>query len=306
MIHDSAHFRATALCIVLAGVAAMPALDSATARASGQSAAALPCSVDGKLVRIAQVPAASGIAVSRTVSGRLWTHNDSGPPVLFMLDPRGSVTGQIRLSGARVDDWEAIAAGPCAAGVCLYVADIGDNRKQITIYRVAEPADVNPSSFASATDVLHATYPDGPQDAEALLATPDGSLYVVTKGRTGPIAIYRFPTELRSGASVQLEPVGQPRQSGKAREDERITDGNVSPDGEWVVLRTHRALMFHRTARLLAGDWRPERTMDLSSVGERQGEGVAFGPDGLVYLVGEAGAWSRAGTFARLTCRLEP
>jgi hypothetical protein len=286
----------------------MLALHSPAAVGWRQSPAAPPCSLDGPRVRIAKVPAASGIVVSRTVPGRLWTHNDSGRPVLFMLDPHGSVTGQIRVSGATVDDWEAIAAGPCAAGACLYVADIGDNRahrKRITVYRVAEPARADPSSFAAATDVLHATYPDGPQDAEALLVTPDGGLYVVTKGSTGPVAIYRFPDELRSGASVQLQRVGQPRTSGKASEEERITDGNVSADGEWVALRTHRALMFHRTARVLAGDWRPERTMDLSSVGEPQGEGVAFGSDGFVYLVGESGAWSRAGTFARLTCRLE-
>jgi hypothetical protein len=281
--------------------------DSPRAASWPQSAAPPPCSLDGSVTRIADVPEASGLAVSRTVAGRLWTHNDSGAPVLFMLDAHGSVTGKIRVPGATVEDWEAIAVGPCAAGACLYVADIGDNgaeRKQITVYRMPEPAGANPSSFGPAPDVLHGTYPDGPQDAESLLVTRDGVLYVVTKGSTGPIAIYRFPAESRSAAPVRLERVGQSRDSGKPNEDERITDGAVSPDGEWIALRTRRALMFHRTTRLLAGDWRPESTMDLSGIREPQGEAVAFGSSGVVYVAGE-GNGVRGGTFARLTCTLE-
>jgi hypothetical protein len=162
-----------------------------------------------------------------------------------------------------------------------------------------------PTVPAVASEVFQGIYPDGPQDAESLLATDDGGLYVVTKGSTGPVALYRFPRDLPSGGSVRLERVGVPRTTGKLREDERITDGSVSPDGEWIVLRTHRALMFHRAARFLAGDWQPERVVDLTRLGERQGEGVAFGPDNYVYLAGEGGRLARSGTFARVTCTFE-
>ena len=34
---------------------------------------------------------------------------------------------------------------------------------------------------------------------------------------------------------------------------ERITDGAMSADGEWVVLRTEHSLTFHRTAELDRG-----------------------------------------------------
>jgi hypothetical protein len=261
------------------------------------------CHADGPLATVAELPEASGLAASRRVTGRLWAHNDSGQPILFALDTRGSVTGRLRLSGAAVEDWEAMAVGPCPAGSCLYVADIGDNdaeRKRITIYRVEEPSGSEQS--IAVKDVFHATYPDGAHDAETFLVTPNGDLFIVTKGDTGTVGLYRFPRELRVGATHQLERVGKPRGSGKPPENERITDGAVSADGQWVVLRTGHNLAFHRTRELIAGDWQQARSVDLKGVGEAQGEGVAIGAGGTVYLAGEGGGKSRPGTFARLKC----
>jgi hypothetical protein len=261
------------------------------------------CQQAGPLVRMPGLAEASGVAVSRRVPGRLWTHNDSGPPVLFALDTRGAVTAQFRITGAAIEDWEAIAVGPCAAGSCIYVADIGDNnarRQRITIYRLTEPAGTNES--AAVTETFHATYPDGPRDAETLLLTPDGRLSIVTKGDTGSVAVYRFPRELRSGTSVRLERIGEPREPGKSTRNGRVTDGAVSPDGAWVVLRSKGALVFYRTAELMAGLWREARRVDLATLGEAQGEGVAFGDGRTIYVTGESGAGGRAGTFGRLTC----
>jgi len=226
--------------------------------------------------------------------------------VLFMLDSRGSVVRRIRVEGAKIEDWEAIAIGPCSAGSCVYAGDIGDNdarRKQIAIYRFAEPADAN--APARVIDAFHASYPDGPQDAETLLVTSTGDLYVVTKGSTGPVAIYRFPRDSQTGAPVTLERVGKPRASGKASDDDQITDGSVSASGEWTVLRTHRALNFYRTPRLTAGDWHPDRVVDLRALDEPQGEGIAFGSDGAMFVAGEGGEKSQPGTFARLTCAFD-
>jgi hypothetical protein len=151
------------------------------------------------------------------------------------------------------------------------------------------------------TDVFHATYPDGAHDAEALLVTPDGGLFIVTKGDTGTVALYGFPKELRAGTTHSLERVGGSRESGKPGRNERITDGAVSATGEWIVLRTRQKLMFHRTSDVLAGNWQVAKTIDLTAIGEPQGEGVAIDGD-TVYLIGEGGGGSRPGTFARLTC----
>jgi hypothetical protein len=251
---------------------------------------------------VAELPEASGIAPSRRVPGRLWSHNDSGEPVLIALDAKGAVTGRLRLSGAQVEDWEAIAVGPCPTGSCIHVGDIGDNnasRRHITVYRVTEPEAAAESAPATA---FHARYPEGPQDGEALLITPDGRLHVVTKGETGPVAIYRFPSQPPPGVTVRLERVGKPREPGKPDQQSRITDGAVSQDGEWVVLRTRSALAFYRASELLSGTWREAGRTNLAALGEPQGEGVAFGDANTIYLTGEGGGKSRPGTFARLTC----
>ena len=261
-----------------------------------------PCRPADSIVPLSGLAEASGLAVSRAVPGRLWTHNDSGEPVLFALDARGAVAGQVRLSGASVEDWEAIAVGSCGTGSCLYVADIGDNeagRKRITVYRAPEPKGV--SGSIAVAEAFYATYPDGPHDAEALLIGSDGRLHIVTKGETGPVAIYRFPAQLQSGASMRLERVGTPM-AGKSDVASRITDGAVSPDGQWAVLRTRSSLSFYRASDLLAGQWQVASRVDLTSLKEPQGEGVALGADNTVFVAGEGGGKGRQGTFARFTC----
>jgi hypothetical protein len=222
------------------------------------------------------------------------------------LDSNGRVAGRLQLSGAKVEDWEAIAVGPCAGGSCIYVGDIGDNdagREQITIYRLAEPA--GPSGSVAVLDVIRATYPDGAHDAEALLVAPDGRMFIVTKGETGPVALYRFPSN-RGGTTVRLERVGGPRGAGSSPKNDRITDGAISPDGRWVVLRTTNTLVFYRAADLLSGNWREAGRVPLRAIGEPQGEGVAFGPDNAVYLMSEGGGKKQPGSFGRLTCTLTP
>jgi hypothetical protein len=180
------------------------------ATSTAQQAAAPQCRASGPLVRLPDLPEASGVAVSRRSPGRLWAHNDSGD-MLVALDTGGAVTGRVRVSGAKVDDWEAVAVGACPGGSCIYIADIGDNdakRKRITIHRVPEPS--NEDSVA-VKETFHATYPDGAHDAEALLVAPDGGLFIVTKGETDAVGLYRFPRELRPGGTHQPERVGKPR-----------------------------------------------------------------------------------------------
>jgi hypothetical protein len=265
------------------------------------------CTVAGPLVRVEALPEGSGLAASARMPGRLWSHNDSGQPVLVALDTAGKVTGHLRVTGATVTDWEAVAVGPCPAGSCIHVADVGDNdgrRDRITVYRLPEPTDA--STSAAVAERFEATYPDGPQDAETLLVARDGQLYVVTKGDAGPISLYRFPRERAGDGPTRLERVGQPRAIGKTRKRERITDGSVSPDGDWIVLRTGEALIFHRADDLLAGHWQEAGRVELGTLDEPQGEGVAFGGETSIFLAGEGGGKKKPGTFARLTCTLVP
>jgi hypothetical protein len=277
-----------------------------TSRAAEQdgSTKAPTCQVAGALVRVPELPEGSGVAASKRSPGRFWAHNDSGQPVLVALDSKGTVVGRVTVPGAKVEDWEGVAVGSCPAGSCIYVGDVGDNgaeRREITIYRVPEPAAA--SGSVDNADVFRARYPDGAHDAETLLVTPNGDILIVTKGETGPVQLYRLPSDAKAGGTVTLQSIGKPRQVGKTAE-ERITDGAVSPSGAWVALRTKTAVLWYRTADLMSGNWREASRMSLKELGEPQGEGIAFGDEKTLYLVGEGGGKSQPGTFGRLTCAL--
>ena len=275
-----------------------------TATASGQDHDRRPprCEVDGKLVRVPQLPEGSGIAASQRSPGRFWTHNDSGAPVLFALDPKGVVLGQVRVPGTKVEDWEAVAVGPCPSGSCIYLGDIGDNdaeRREVLIHRIPEPAD--PSGTVSGVESFRVRYPDGAHNAETLLVTPKADVLIVTKGDPGAVRLYRLPADAKPG-TVTLQTVGTQRPGARRGNDDRITDGAVSPDGTWVALRTKAAVHLYRTDDLLSGEWREAGQVSLHALGEPQGEGIAFGDEKTIYLAGEGGKKSQPGTFARVTC----
>jgi hypothetical protein len=291
---------------VIGGALVVGSFTVAGAGAAAQQPSGEPfCEASGKLIRVPELPEGSGLAASRRTEGRFWSHNDSGDAVLFALDAQGQVTGRVQVTGASVQDWEAVAVGPCPAGSCIYIGYIGDNdadRARVTVYRVAEPAGA--AASVNVAGVFHATYPDGAHDAEALLVSADGRLHIVTKGDTGPVSLYRFPAHLQADTIMRLERVGPPKAGGRPGENDRITDGSVSSDGRWVVLRSKQSVTFYRATDFFAGAWTPARQHAVAALGEPQGEGVAFGSANSLYLMSEGGGKKQAGAFARLSCKL--
>lgn len=267
------------------------------------------CRADGRLMNVRELPEASGVAVSRRSPGVLWSHNDSGDPELVAVTTEGTTRGRIRIAGARMVDWEDIDVAPCPHGTCVYIGDIGDNRarrRALTIYRVPEPdPEAETSTQAEAMEV---TYPDRPQDAEALVAMPNGRLLIVTKGEHGPVALYRTTEAFKSGATVPLERVAtivEANRNQRVADRNRVTGASASVDGRWIVLRSSSAVSFYRADDLEAGRVREAFRSDVRSIGEAQGEGVAFGDHGTVWLASEGGGKSRPGTIAKLICALD-
>jgi hypothetical protein len=262
-----------------------------------------PCTGAKMIARLSEIHEASGLAMSRRDPSILWAHNDSGQPVVYAVGIDGSIRGRVQVIGADVDDWEDIAVAPCQQGSCLYIADIGDNnevRGRIGVYRVPEPAPGE--TRTTLAEGFYATYPDRPQDAEALFVGPNGRLYIVTKGEGSPISIYRFPERLVAGATTKLERVATLAR--KVNRELRVTGGDITWDGKWIGLRTLEAVEFYRATDLLRGAPAPPIEVDLSPLREPRGEGLAFARDGTIYLAGEGGDGTRGGTLARVSCKL--
>jgi hypothetical protein len=263
----------------------------------------------------------SGLAISRTQPGILWSHNDSGDdPNLYAVDMSGKLLAQFRVANALARDWEDISAGPCPAEMakaaqkneCLYIADTGDNdqvRPEVTVYIVVEPR-VNGAGAQSppvpARSVRY-RYPDKPTDAEALAVLPSGDITMVSKGRHGTIDFFNFPAAtvakaIASGETITAQYAGNTGIQPESKTGQLVTAAAISPDGMTLALRTYYEVYFYGLVR----DGGQVRWRDLQrpcSLGdaEPQGEAIDYLDANTLLLTSERSR-GRPGTIHRLQC----
>jgi hypothetical protein len=271
-----------------------------------------------------RVTESSGVAVSRAHPGVLWTHNDSGDrPYLYATDLRGADRGALLVPGADARDWEDITLGPCPPPLapsraarprplasCLYLADTGDNleaRPSVTIYAIPEPdPPAGPGDTlrtTAAPAVLRLRYPDGSHDVEAVYVSPrDSALYLVSKGRSGRIRLYRVNRSQwgRPGKAtaerVQTLDVRPNLEAGRV-----VTSAAVRRDGRLVAIRTYSEIYLFAPG--VGGRLSParERPCDISGL-ELGGEAIDFLNDTTLVLTSE-GVGRRAGAIHTVVCR---
>lgn len=296
---------ASAAALLLAAGGCSPRADADEVAADSAGAeAGWECRLENAEVPLGtHVREASGAALDRGTPGLFWTHGDSGnPPVLFGMGRNGELLARARVTGARNRDWEDMAIGPCPGGTCVYVGDIGNNvggEMDLVLYRALVPG-VSDTATVLAEE-YRARFPGRGRDAEGLFVMPQGDVYLVTKGRTDPVELWRWPTPLRPG-TVQLELVRElaPRVQ---QLGDMVTGAGASPDGRWVALRTYGRLAIYRAADLL-GTGGPAYTMDLAPLGESWGEAVAIESDGTLLLVSEGRDRTTGSRAAWLQCAL--
>ncbi len=244
-------------------------------------------------IRSGKLREASGIVASRQNAGILWMHNDSGAGAeLFAIMESGETVATYRVTGASARDWEDIALGPGPEDGqdYLYIGDIGDNRAKrpsIIVYRVPEPriSGKGPSSMqtTSPARALRLTYPDGPHDAETLLADPlTGDLYIITK-RDWLSIVYRAPYPHSTTKQILLERVAL-MPWGFA------VGGDISADGHSILVRGYSsASVFKRPAKgpLWQAFLDPSTLVPLQK--EEQGEAICFNPQGTGYYTTSEG-----------------
>jgi hypothetical protein len=224
----------------------------------------------------------SGVVVSRTHPGLLWTHNDSGDEAfLYATDLEGHDRGRVRIPGVVPIDAEDLADGPCPASRdrCLYLADTGDNgeaRAWVALYAVPEPdppagpTDVERRSAAPSE--LRFRYPDRPHDVEAVFVTASGTAYLVTKGRRGGVAVYRLPRAAWAAGGVATAEFVQAVATGPTVR--LVTGAALSPEGARVAVRGYGGIAFF--ALRPDGGLEPRGPVCDVRGHEPQGEAVAF------------------------------
>ncbi|MBP2705579.1 hypothetical protein JOL79_17340 [Microbispora sp. RL4-1S] len=236
----------------------------------------------------------SGMAVSPTHPGIVYTHNDSGDgPRVFAVGSDGRTRATFTIGGAGAWDWEAMAATLDRAsgrGV-LWLADIGDNqnnRRDISVYRVTEPRTVRDATLPATR--YRFRYEDGSRNAEGVMVNPrTGRLYVVSKEIGG--SVYEAPARLRTDRVNVLRKVGPA--------PIMATDAAYAPDGSAFVIRTYfSASVYRAPGDLLAHVTMPPLDQAESITYTRDGSGLMTGSEGAdspVYLVPlPAGARARA------------
>lgn len=243
----------------------------------------------------------SGLVASRRTEGVWWGHNDSGDTArIFAFGGNGNDFGTYALSGAIATDWEDIAAGPgpVANTQYLYVADIGDNartRSSVRVYRTPEPlVDPNAPTPAPQTltqvDTLTFTYPDGPHDAESIVADPvSGAVLIVTKEFSGTSKVFKAPANLASGSTTTLSHVGTVTLgTGLAG---LATGADVTPAGDVLAIRTYSTVkVFQRVTGQTLESAVAGTPCSVAGASEGQGEAIGFTRDGRAYVTASEGA----------------
>lgn len=240
----------------------------------------------------------SGLAVSNLDPAVLWAVDDSGgEAALYALGRDGSDLGVHGVPGVVNRDWEDLAAwaDPLDGTSWLYVGDIGDNLDQwdsIFVHRMPEPAlsdalDIPPEKL----ETFELAYPDGPQNAEALLVGGStGTITIITKGKQGEAQVF----EARGATPGSVSPltlVGTLDLS-------TTLDGQVTAadsNDQYVFIRTYTAVLAYGDA---TGSWWESEPCVLEPPFEIQGEALATEPDGSGYFTvseGRAARLNRSG-----------
>lgn len=234
----------------------------------------------------------SGLVASADQPGVLWAVADSGSAAeLVAIGLDGQVLASVVVEGAENVDWEDLALRRAPSGTDhLVLSDTGDNdgvRPTVALVVVPEP-DLAAGASTVSAERWELTWPDGPRDAEAVVADPlTGELFLLSKHLLGGSEVVRVPAGAGPGATTTLEAVGA-LETGIG---EAVTAADISSDGRAVVLRTYLSvLVFDRPEGTSVAEALDAEPCQAQAPPERQGESLAVLADqrGLV-TVAEGG-----------------
>jgi hypothetical protein len=246
------------------------------------------CRVDS--TRIAE---SSGLACSRRTKGLFWTHNDSGDGAyMYAFTTKGKLVGAYGIPDAKARDCEDAASFELDGKPYLILADIGDNAKRRSSYRlyIVEEPELPEKPKRLARFTLHKTivfrFPDGSKDGEGMAVDPTSkAIFVVNRDYQGKTGIYQLTwPEKKTEAQIAKK---------IARVNIKIANGmDISPDGLRAVINTYSEV--HEFTRKADETWAEafkRKPRQIVMPKRRKGESVAYGPDGKTLYVTSEGAY---------------
>lgn len=252
----------------------------------------------------------SGLAYDAD-SGLLFHINDSGDgPYVYTTKRDGSEVTRFSYDDEDPKDVEDLAIGPCEAFSkerCLYVADIGDNRRKRDHVRITK---IELSEFTqalaakkkedtlrhhkiTAKDIYKLEYPDRAHDAESLLVTEEAKIYILTKEWSEPSKKI-YPSKLFVFDPSNLLDRKEELQYVVSVEFSKIisdapwwgqvpTAMDYSSERKEVSILTYSSLVIMKWDDFLAGGPRHEIRTHLMGPELPQQEAITYSPEGLIY-----------------------
>lgn len=186
----------------------------------------------------------SGLAADPRTPGVQWTVEDSGAAAeVHAWSGTGRHLGVVRLEGVTLQDAEALAVVPCGNATCAFVGDIGDNlaaRSHVVVWRLELPEAALGLDASVPPQSLALSYPEGPQDAEALVVGPDLRPVIFTKRTDGISRVYRAPRAASSNTLTLEHALDlQVSISGAGGLPSAVTDASLHHGGHRLLLRTY-------------------------------------------------------------------
>ncbi|MEU5263945.1 hypothetical protein [Amycolatopsis sp. NPDC021455] len=209
----------------------------------------------------------------------LYAMNDGGTKIQVFVLGRDCKVQKVITD--RTDPFDPEDLARTADGT-LWLSDTGDNNKGRLTVALEE---LSPQGKVT---MHRLTYPDGQHDTEALIMDKSGTPYLITKDVLGEAKVYRPAGPLASPGPTNLEKVGSLKidatdtQGGPVGSigSVLVTGGASMADGSVVALRTYTDAYLYAVpdGDVLAALQRTPVRIPLP--GEKQGEAIAFDPDG--------------------------
>lgn len=223
-----------------------------------------------------RIQEASGMSYAMAHSGVVWVHNDEGenPQVYGVSIANGQTVATYGVSGPSLVDPEAIRTN--ANNGFIWLADIGDNdndRTDCSLVVTAEPSSLGNKGVLSSTR-LPIAYPQGPQNAEALLINSvTNEVYIITKasvGRLYKLTTLKTTTNMLTNMNKAMPP--------------NVTDATFTEDGRFVFIRcegVQNTLVYNSSTWTQVGA--------IASPPLSKGESITVEPGGKSFLIGSEG-----------------